>query len=370
MVQVIWGKHRALLASRSGACTLEPMLIDIFARRYQSEVLRSTFEERDRRLLLQAFRILTEDLHPTFRNGKKIEASEAFWRSLHDELSRELGLLELSPRWFTTTSKWNGNDTRSTHEHTSENRCKNWYIKQVDSSSDTYIKERLSLVELGFRKFENDLQAVKSTTLSPQIEALLGSGRTGILVPGNRADGERAWQQQKIAMFEGTVEELNTRFQQAGYRLHYHNGFIQASTDDLIQVEVEAPFWSLVSTDPWRNVDHDMKEALDRRDGGGRDPAFYAARALESAIKIVSEKNGWTSGKERGAHGFIDNLSSKSNAYIEKWEAESLKSFFTAVRNPMSHGAGSVAVPELMSHQTEWAIEFCMSWIKNLIRRL
>ena len=33
-----------------------------------------------------------------------------------------------------------------------------------------------------------------------------------------------------------------------------------------------------------------MKEALDHRDTGQRDAAFYAARALESTIKIISDK--------------------------------------------------------------------------------
>ena len=64
------------------------------------------------------------------------------------------------------------------------------------------------------------------------------------------------------------------------------------------------------------NVDHDMKEALDLRGSDGRDPAFYAARALESTIKIISDQKNWTHGKENGAHNYIDNLATKTNAFI------------------------------------------------------
>jgi hypothetical protein len=143
------------------------------------------------------------------------------------------------------------------------------------------------------------------------------------------------------ATFRNAAEELYERLRRAGYPLHYHNGFLQFSNDALIQANVEAPFWALIAASKWANVDADMKEALDRRDAGGRDPALYAARALESTIKIISGEKGWTHGKEKGAHNFIDNLRSKGNGrFIEVWEAEALKGFFTSVRNPLGHGPG------------------------------
>ena len=174
----------------------------------------------------------------------------------------------------------------------------------------------------------------------------------------------------RTAGFQTNVDELNARFRQAGYPLNYHNGFIQISTDDLVQKQVETPFWMLVADPVWQNVDVDMKNALDLRDSDGRDPAFYAARALESTIKIISDKRGWTHRGEKGAHNYIDNLASKTSGFILPWERASLKEFFTCVRNPFGHGAGSSEMPSLSRPQTEWAIEFSMSWIKNLIRRL
>jgi hypothetical protein len=117
-------------------------------------------------------------------------------------------------------------------------------------------------------------------------------------------------------VFQSAVDELNTRFLQARCDLNYHNGFIQRSTDALSEQHIEKPFWGLLADRQWKNVDLDMKEALDQRDSGARDAAFYAARALESTIKIISDMRGLTHGGEKGAHNFIDNLASQKAGFI------------------------------------------------------
>ena len=131
---------------------------------------------------------------------------------------------------------------------------------------------------------------------------------------------------------------------------------------------VEAPFWNLVADPKWKNVDHDMKEAIDLRDTDGRDPALYAAKALESAIKIISDERKFTTGGERGAASYIDNL--RRGKFLDAWETDMLKAFFSKVRNPMGHGSGSGDIVELNKQQTDWAIENCMTWVKSLIRRM
>jgi len=114
-----------------------------------------------------------------------------------------------------------------------------------------------------------------------------------------------------------------------------------------------------------------MKEAVDKRDTNDRDPAWWAARALESTIKIISDKKGWTHGREKGAYSYIENLRSKKNGgFINEWEEKALKDFFTSVRAPFGHGPGSAEMPELNPTQTDWAIETCMSWAKVLIKRM
>lgn len=342
------------------------MLIDVFARRYESAPLWDSFEERDRRLLVQAFRIIADDLCPYYQGGKEDSRGVAFWTKLHKDLSRELGVKELSPQWYSYTAKVYGNDVIQARKYPMVDVCQNWLLQPISGSPDEHMKERLSLIELGFRERENEIAAMNAAPI--ESNSFQSSG--GIRLPGNPFKGVQTWREKRADEFRAAVDELNARFRQAGYPLNYHNGFIQISTDDLVQKEVETPFWSLVSAPLWMNVDLDMKEALDRRDSGGRDPAFYAARALESTIKIISDQKGWTNGREKGAHNYIDNLGAKSNAFIAPWERENLKEYFTHVRNPFGHGAGSSEMPTLSQPQTEWAIEFSMSWIKNLIRRL
>lgn len=343
------------------------MLVDIFARRYEESQLREAFDERDNRLLVQSFRILAEDLSPYYyTDGKENPTSVAFWTALESSLSRELGVKQLSEHWSSYTS----NGRFQTFKNTLHAVCEKWLTQTPAGSPDIFIKERLSLIELGFRAKETEIAAMNAKEIS-DLERLHASlNPRGLRVPGNPEDGARARRAMRTKVFQTAVEELNTRFRQARYQLNYHNGFIQIVTDDLVQIEVETPFWSLLANPQWHNVDIDMKEALDLRDSDGRDPAFYAARALESTIKIISDTKGWTHGKEKGAHNFIDNLGSKANAFISPWESASIKDFFTHVRNPFGHGAGSAEMPSLSRPQTEWAIEFSMSWIKNLIRRL
>lgn len=346
------------------------MLIDIFARRYENQTLRDSFEQRDSRLLVQTFRILAEDMYPYYRNGKEDPIGVAFWTGLHGNMSRELGVKELSPIWFSYTRTWNGNDHVQTHKHAIVTVCENWLTKAISGSPDEHIKERLSLIELGFRGREAEIDAMNASAITDGERLVASLSRPALRVSGDPQEGARKLRETKTAAFRACVEELNARFRQGGYPLNYHNGFIQISNDDVVQREIETPFWALVSDPIWANVDLDMKEALDLRDSDGRDPAFYAARALESTIKIISDRKGWTHGGEKGAHNYIDNLASKKNSFILPWESASLKEFFTHVRNPFGHGAGSSQMPSLSRPQTEWAIEFGMSWIKNLIRRL
>lgn len=168
------------------------------------------------------------------------------------------------------------------------------------------------------------------------------------------------------------VEAAINRFLQASsLRLAYRDLNFCPVDASLIENEIHEPFWELIEDRQWANVRDDMRQAFTQRDIGGPDPAFYAARALESAIKVISNLNGWSTGGEKGAANYIDNLvSQRSGRFIEVWEGDALKHFFGKVRNPTAHGAGDADQPRLSRHQTAWAIEFCMIWIKGLVGRL
>lgn len=352
------------------------MLTDIFAERYSRRVLWEQHTEAESKLLTQCFRIVAEQLIPYWIDGKASATAKAKWTSLHDRLGMELGVDELAPKYYSYQTTMMGKPYTQSGFWTLDKVCKAFVCGKFTGnvSPDRFMKERISFVELAFRLCEDEL-AVLNLELPKKIEAAklqdhMAPAR-GLRLPGSRADGLKAFNDSLNTSFKASVDELNERFRRAGTRLNYHNGFIQVATDQLVEEQIERAFWAVVADPLWKNVDIDMKEALDRRDANDRDPAFYAARALESAIKIVSDQKGWTHGGEKGAHSYIDNLGSKKNgAFIKDWEREALKSFFSAVRNPFGHGPGNAEMPELTVEQTSWAIETCMSWIKGLVQRM
>jgi hypothetical protein len=345
------------------------MLTDIFARRYEQPRMWETFYEETRRLLVQSCQLLN-DACPYYVGGKENEHGKDFWTQIHDLLARELGLKELSRQhwgFYNKQNLWQGG------RHTTAQMCETWMLEPFDGkiSADRFIKERLSLVEIGFRQHENFVAGLNAKLAANITVAELfdqRGQRKGLRIPGNSADAVRAANVSLNAKFQMAVNELNARFRQADCQLHYHNGFIQISEDQTVAQEIETPFWKLVAEPKWHNVDHDMKEAIDLRDTGGRDPALYAARSLESTIKIISGEKQLTTGKEKGAHNYIDNLMGAK--LTEVWEMDALKHFFTKVRNPFGHGPGAAPMPSLTDHQTNWAIENSMIWIKSLIRRM
>jgi hypothetical protein len=236
-----------------------------------------------------------------------------------------------------------------------------------------FVKRRLSFVELAFRTREEQVAKANAEYPAQLSAAKMRSAmiRREMIVPGNVADSMRAINGGMNSTFAANVHEMNERLKQAGMPLHYHNGFLQMTQDEQLQEQVEQPFWSLVKDAQWKNVSIDMAEAIDRRDTGGRDPSFYAAKALESTIKVICELKKWSSGNEKGVSDFLNHLESKANgAFIESWERQSMQRFYSDVRNDLGHGPGPKDMPNLTSQQIDQTIEFCMSWVKSLIKRL
>lgn len=352
------------------------MLTDIFAYRYLKYPIWSTYTEHERRLLTQTIAI-AKDLFPYYdTDGKENALNKGKWKSLHDRLSMELGLKELAQRYYSYTQKnalgqefpvsgWFGWDYV----------CEQ-FVTAIPHPElhdpDSFIKERLSFIELAMRLREEEVARINAQLPQKLTEADLRdrSPSPAFRVPGSAVDGAKAWNAIINNSFREQVAELNERFRRAGAPLTYHNGLIQVSHDQTIEQNIAKPFWELVADPIWANVDIDMKEALDRRDSNDKDPALFAAKALESAIKIVSDIKGWTRGTETGAASYIDNLVSKNNgSLLTQWEGEILKDYFRKVRNSLGHGPGSEPMPTLTLPQTDWAIETAMSWVRSLVRR-
>ncbi|WP_198404449.1 AbiJ-NTD4 domain-containing protein [Serratia sp. BW106] len=350
------------------------MLNDIFTRRYLSRNFWDSYGKDEARLLTQSYKIIHEQLIPYWVDGKEDNVAKVKWKSIHDMLCMELGLEELSPRYYSYQTNVMGSMRTNSGFWTYDKVCKDFLLKSYDSSTspDEFIKNRISFIELAFRLREKEVN-ITNAELPKRILLAKSSAlrfRSSMTVQGDLADGMRKANDIINEKFKSCVDELNVRFSQAGVNLNYHNGFIQISSDELTEMVIEKPFWAMVSDERWKNVDIDIKEAIDRRDSNGRDAAFYAARSLESTIKIISNENGWTHGNEKGAQNYIDNLVSKKNGqFISSWEADFLRAFFSKIRNPLGHGPGIEEMIILTEEQTDWAIETCMSWIKSLIKR-
>ena len=353
------------------------MLTDILAYRYLDHPIWPAYTEVEQRLLNQAFGIVKEVIPYYDSQGKENEANKQKWKTLHDRLARELGVNELANRYYSYTQKspigqewpvkgWFGWDYAC-------DQFVNAKFLSGHGDPDRFLKERLSFIELAMRLRGEELMHLNARLPQALAEAAMRD-RTparGIRFPGSAVDGVRAWNSTQNSTFETQVAELNERFRRARAPLTYHNGFIQVSMDEQIERNIAKPFWDLVADPIWTNVDIDMKEALDRRDSNDKDPAIFAAKALESAIKIVSASKGWTRGTESGASNYVDNLVSKTNgSFLTVWESDMLKDYFRKVRNSLGHGPGSELMPELSIAQTDWAIETAMSWVRTLIRRM
>lgn len=328
------------------------MITDVFFDRYSSRVVWATFNEPERRLCAQAAKLITEQLFPRQPDSTLNKIYQKHLWSVHDALCTEMGLDILSNKYFIHNNLPFENDIQAIISNFLNQQF------QPNFSPDLYMKYRISLIELAFRRKSSLLSFSNSDYAASPSGGLIAQFLSESSTKGNEE-------------FRSLVDELNIRLSRSGAPLNYHNGFIQLVSDDLITEKIERPFWGLIADTKWKNVDIDLKLAFDLRDSMGRDPAWYGARALESAIKIIVSDLECATRKEKSAYNYIDSLlSDRSGNFIKKWEADSLKLFFEHVRNPLGHGPGKEDMPELTDEQTDWALEYCMTWIRNLIRRM
>src|SRR5262245_39145345 len=313
------------------------MITDIFARRYD-QVL--TFDQRAAqnvigRTLIQAAQIFFDEVQPVLR------LPDSFFQELNQKLARELALPALS-NYPGLTQQQICSRFVATPYHG---------FDEIQRGPDYYCKTRLSMLELLFREAEAHVQ---THVLGP-VAALSRKNAANVAV------------KKKL---DQAIQELNVRLQQNGTGLVYNNGFLHRADDQLTMQRIAQPVWDIVADPKWLTVENEMNEAFDRLDHGQDDAFTHACDALESTIKIISDENGWTTGNEKGAAQYIDNLvSAKNGRFIEVWESDALKALFRELRNPHRHGGGNTPPTPLSDAQQVWAIESCMSWIKSLIRR-
>jgi len=337
------------------------MLIDVFCTRYEDVPLWGDLDEAKKRFLVQASRMILEQLIPTDYGAAPHKSRDLLLTAALKQVFMELG--QNDPEGTVTNPG-----------HVTKNFLQARPHELQDE--DVFLKERLSLVELVFRYGERQVEAengqlpekLKQVRIQEKKARASGDLVQRLAVKAGIDEAAIVARNKNVnEFFSSNVTELNVRMNRAGLRLTYHGGYLQLTGDELIEERIKQPFWSLIEDPLWANVEMDMLEALDTNDKGGRDPSLYASKALESAVKIVSNEKGWTTGKEKGAANFVENL--KKNGYLAQWEEDDLKEFFRKVRNPHGHGPGGEPMPQFNQHQNEWAIETCMSWVKSLITR-
>jgi hypothetical protein len=317
------------------------MITDIFAKRYEDlKFDRDWAEKVISPTVVQASHIFRDDVQP------KLKFPNAFFGRVNLLLSRELGLRSLNEFDELVYGKQN-TEAQTCYLFLSQpfQPFGTWH-----KDPDYFCKTRLSMLELLFR----------------EAEALVRKNYLPTPLPQTVTDARKV----RAAMTEA-INELKARLRANHTGLDYNNGLLHIASDELTTERIAEPFWKIVSDPKWAVVEVEMKEAFDRLDHGQHDAFTHATKALESTIKIISDDKGWSTGNEKGAANYIDNLvSARNGRFIEVWEAEALKAIFSNLRNPHSHGGGSNPPPRLSDSQQTWAIESCMTWIKSLVRRL
>jgi AbiJ N-terminal domain 4 len=315
------------------------MITDIFAKRYEDlRFDRDWAEKIISPTVVQASYIFFNDVQP------KLKFPDEFFRHVNQLLLRELGLQSLDESSYQRV------------DHTEAKTCHLFLSQPFQPFSswhrepDYFCKTRLSMLEILFR----------------EAEVLMSKNYLPTPLPRTVMDGRKV----KTVMTEA-INELKARLRENRTGFDYTNGLLHRASDQLTTERIAEPFWEIVTDPKWKVVEEEMKEAFDRLDHGQHDAFTHAIKALESTIKIISDDNKWSTGNEKGAANYIDNLvSARSGRFIEVWEADALKAIFSNLRNPHSHGGGSNPPPRLSDSQQTWAIESCMTWIKSLVRRL
>lgn len=356
------------------------MLTDAFFRRYEDVQLFSSFGELQRRFCGQMAQLLTDEVHKRNEKSFKERAKDPAISGLtlaHDRIARELGVNALSPAYFEHSVGIGEYRRKEWSRYSIETLIRN-YLNTApieNTSVELYMKHRLSLVEQAFQIRAEQIAARRAgliTILNSQPGAITGEELFYNMLPPHVWAGSRNVIVADQQAFMSQIEELNERFRQAKMPLTFHSNLIQVSDDALVEEELERPFWNIVVDPKWSNVDLQMKEALDYRDRGERNAVSSAMNALESAIKTISDDRGWTKGTESGAARYIDNLVKERDGvrFIVVWEKDALVKLFGDIRNAFGHGPSSgQPLPTLLPEQTAWAIDTCMAWIKNLVRR-
>lgn len=203
--------------------------------------------------------------------------------------------------------------------------------------AETFLKERMSFIEVFFRVIESyfgdDLSRFSSSINQDNLKAV-----------------------------ENWISEINGRLWKGNIPFQYRDGFLLPSNDKLISRKVEEPFWDIIADSKWNQTMQHMLEAVDQQVSNPSTAANEAQLALESVLNEFF-------GKGRGTiHAKTSNLLKRK--IISAHEQFMIDEFFSKVRNQSSHAknASEPGPPVKRSYEeAEWIIGFCMYTIRRVI---
>lgn len=147
------------------------MLTDVFFRRYENRSMFDAVGQKESALFLQAYRLVNEQIWKYYGYDKKVdERVKEIWTDIHDRLSMEIGVKELWPKHYAYQTNWMGKPYTNSGWHEMNYVVEQWLTLTFDSEhmdADTFVKRRLSFIELAFRTREEQVQATNANLNRP-----------------------------------------------------------------------------------------------------------------------------------------------------------------------------------------------------------
>ena len=103
------------------------MLTDVFFRRYASRAIFQHVGRKEISFFVQSFRIINEQIWRYYgSDGKVNNSAKAIWTDIHDCLSMEIGVKELSSRYFPIQTQYMGKTGTNWTSFEVNNIVENW----------------------------------------------------------------------------------------------------------------------------------------------------------------------------------------------------------------------------------------------------
>jgi hypothetical protein len=116
--------------------------------------------QKESAFFVQAYRIVDEQIWKYYGYDKKVsESVKKIWTDIHDCLAMEIGVKELSPKYYSYKTEYLGNSHTNSGQNNMNFVVEQWLnLKFADGlDPDVFVKRRLSFVELAFRTREEQV---------------------------------------------------------------------------------------------------------------------------------------------------------------------------------------------------------------------